>query len=99
MPTELPKHAVMSMPMFADLVAPNGFLDTFRESHALWYYYGIARNAYDTIVVDAVVMEGDVDPTCDFRQMFIGVARAYGVDPEAMAKCLPQVDMQASAQN
>lgn len=97
MPTELPKNVIMQMPQFVDLIAPLGFLDGYRESHALWYYYTIARRTYEEVILDPIVLEGEQDPAANFRQMFIGVARAYGVEPEAMAKCWPQVDMQCTA--
>ena len=90
---------ILAPPLYVDMVAPRGFLDQYRESHALWYYYTLARKAYEEIIADPIVLEGDRDPTANFRQLFTSIAKLYGVQPEAMAKCWPQIDMQCFALN
>ena len=91
------KSLQISMPRFTELETPFGFLDHERESHALWYYYTIARNAYETHIKDVVIYEDMKDPETNFNQMFSSVAAGYGVTPEAMGQCWPQIDMQARA--
>jgi len=97
MPNKPIAKCQMEAPIYSELLAPQGFLELTRESHALWFYYTAARNAYDTLVVDPIVMEGEKDPTTNFRQLFISTARLYNVEPEAMAKCWPQINMQCLA--
>ena len=83
-----------AIPLFLGYMQPHGYLDQHRESHALWYYYLTARNVYETHIEDIVVLEGDVDPPYNFRQLFTSVARMYGVQPEGMGKCWLLVDKQ-----
>lgn len=87
------------VPIFTAYIVPYGYLDSNRESHALWYYYVVARQAYETHVLDQIVLEGDKDPVANFRQLFTSVARMYGVEPEAMAKCWDRIDAQCDLIN
>jgi len=81
-------------PLFFQLIKPNGGLTQARETHALFYYYIIARSAYEEVVKGTtVVYEGDDDPSMNLRQTFISVAKLYKVAPEAMAKCWSHVDI------
>lgn len=86
-----------NVPRFHDYAPPNGFLPYDAENNGLFYYYLLARKAYEETIKDIFVFEGELDPTANFRQLFISVATAYGVPPEAMAKCWPAVDMQCDA--
>ncbi len=88
-----------NMPIFLGYMAPNGFLDEHPESHALWNYYLCARGAYERTIKDVIVLEGDPDPAANFKQLFVNMAQLYGVQPEAMAKCWRQVDMQCDLIN
>lgn len=84
--------------LFPGYIAPNGFLDRSRESHALWFYYIHARRTWEEFVEHApIVYEGELDPGFDFRQLFISVARMYGVRPESMAQCWSMIDLQCRA--
>jgi hypothetical protein len=84
-------------PIFPSLIAPHGFLTNKRQTHALWYYYLSARQAYENIVVDPIVYEGEDDPSADFRQLIERIAIIYGVSVEEMVKCWDVVDMQCFA--
>jgi hypothetical protein len=81
-------------PFFLAYMQPNGFLDASREAHGLWNYYLCARNAYETHISNALVFEGEKDPTVNFRQLFTSMAQMYGVQPNTMAKCWDMVDAQ-----
>lgn len=85
--------------IFSAYIQPNGWLDWQPESHALWYYYTRARAAYERIVLDPIVLVGEKDPQANFKQLFTSVARIYGVEPEAMAKCWDLVDAQCDVLN
>lgn len=85
--------------VFHELVIPNGFLDEYLETHALWYYYLCARKTWEDKVDSLIVLEGDDDPTVNFKQLFTTIAFLYDVNPENMANCWPQVDMQCEALN
>jgi hypothetical protein len=89
------------VPLFPELIQPNGFLDRSREAHALWFYYTRARLAFETHLEPIVIQRvGDLptaDPEVNYRQLFTSVAQMYGVKPEAMAKCWDMVDMQCAA--
>lgn len=84
-------------PRFFDYAPPNGFLPYDAPNNALFYYYLLARKAYEEIILDPLVLEGERDPEANFRQLFTSVAIAYGVKPEEMAKCWHNVDMQCHA--
>jgi hypothetical protein len=88
---------VYDVPIYESLMAPAGFLDNHVESHALWTYYTMARHTWEINVNDPIVYEDQLDPQSDFRQLFLSVARMYGVNPENMANCWPQIDLQARA--
>jgi len=81
-------------PIFPSIMAPNGFLDQFRESHALWYYYLCARQAYEASVLDPMEYEGEKDSQVNYHELFRNIAKIYGVQPENMANCWHQIDAQ-----
>ena len=81
-------------PLFLAYMQPNGFLDQHRESHGLFYYNLIARNAYEKHVSDSLKLEGELEVQPEFRKIFESVANLYGVKPHEMAKCWDMVDMQ-----
>lgn len=78
--------------LFVQYMWPNGGLNQHRETHALFYYYLLAKNAYDTMQAGMIAYEGDADSGFNFEQLFKSVARMYGVEPEAMVKCWDLVD-------
>lgn len=90
-------NIVMRPMRFVHYTQPMGFLDMTDECFALWYYYVLARKAYEEIVLDPMVYEGDKDPTTNFQQLMTSVAKLYGVQPEGMTKCWKQVDAQCWA--
>jgi len=85
--------------VFEELIVPNGFLDDYLESHALWYYYLCARKTYEDKIENPIVLEGEDDPTVDFKRLFKTIAFLYDVNPEHMVNCWPQIDMQCQALN
>lgn len=84
---------------FSQLEAPNGYLDDYVESHALWYYYLCARQTWENVTRDPMAYEGELDSGANYRQLFESIARLYCVDPEHMVKCWLQVDKQAELLN
>ena len=86
-----------NVPIYTAYIMPYGFLDSNRESHALWNYYTMARAAWERNIDDMIVLEGDKDPTVNFKQLFTSVARMYGVEPEGMAKCWDLIDAQCDS--
>jgi len=91
------RYGVFRFPLFIGFQAPDGFLTPRRESHALFMYNAAGCRTYENTVKDVIVYEGDKDPVANFRQLFEGVARLYGVKPHVMAKFWPQVDKQCEA--
>lgn len=83
-----------TMPIFQQYLAPEGFLVRDKACHALFYYYLIAHNTYETHIKDVIVYEGDPDPQYNFKQMFSSAAACYGVQPEQMVQFWRNVDMQ-----
>ena len=81
----------VEVPLFPEYIIPNGGLTNDRTTHALFYYYILAMQAYDQ-EKNGIVYEGDKDPEFNYRQIFTSVAKLYGVAPEAMEKCWPSVD-------
>ena len=83
-------------PLYEQLIPENGgFLPRDISAHALWYYYLIARTNWEK-EMDPIVLEGDIDPVYDYKQLFTSVAIIYGTTPEVMVKHWPQVDFQAT---
>jgi ferritin-like protein len=80
--------------IYPHLQIPNGMLGTHREEHALWYYYTIARFAYESIELNPVVYEGEDDPEVDYKAMRLSVARLYGVLPDEMTRAWQIIDSQ-----
>jgi len=78
-------------PLFVNYMQPNGGLTRDRETHALFYYYLLAKKNLETRETQ-LVYEGDTDPVFAFRNLFKSIAILYGVRPEHMQKCWPEVD-------
>ncbi len=87
-------NIIFDPPLFLGYMQPNGYLDQHRESHGLFYYNLIARNAYEKHISDSLKVEGELEVSPNFRNIFKSVATLYGVQPEAMAKCWDMVDAQ-----
>jgi len=81
----------LAPPRFPDYMQPNGGLNSHRETHALFYYYLLAKKNLETRE-NQIVYEGDVDPVFGFRSLFKSIAVLYNVEPEAMQKCWKEVD-------
>jgi len=79
-------------PVFTQYIAPNGGLDSQKETHALFYYYLLARKAYEE-EKDAIVYEGDKDPEFNHMQILKSVARWYTVDVHHMVNAWKAVDL------
>lgn len=86
-----------NVPFYMAYIAPYGYLDASRESHALWNYYTKARATYERLVKDPIVLEGQKDNEPNFQQLFTSIARMYRVEPQAMGKCWDLVDAQCDA--
>jgi len=94
----MPKDKLkFNVPFYTAYIIPYGFLDSSRESHALWNYYTMARASWERHILDPCVLEGDKDAEPDFQQLFTSVARMYEVQPEAMGKCWDLIDAQCDA--
>lgn len=74
---------------------PTGWLTNDPACHALWHYYVLARNTWESVIDNPVVYEDELDSSADFRQLFLSTATLYGVAPERMVKFWVNVDMQA----
>lgn len=81
-------------PRFNIYEAPKGYLTEHPACHALFYYYLIARRAFEENEEDPIVLEGDADPVNDYQQIFTSVATSYGVSPENMVKYWDNIDNQ-----
>lgn len=90
----MPRNIKFDPPYFMGYIYPNGNLDSFPETHALWNYYLAARGTYERTVVDPLVLEGQKDPVGNYRQLFESIATMYGVTPSQMAKCWQMIDNQ-----
>lgn len=90
------KDQPVAIQLFPELIIPNGFLSPIRESMACWYYFVLARRNYE-VQQDAIFYEGHRDPDFNYRQLYTSIAKMYGVEPEAMAKCWGEVDKTAFA--
>ena len=84
----------LEAPRFLKYESPKGYLTNHPACHALWYYYVIARNAFETNEEEPIVLEGDEDPVNDYTQIFTSVATLYGVQPEEMVKYWDNIDNQ-----
>ena len=83
---------VLFMPVFSDhLVQNGGYIPDKPEACALFYYYLLARKAYEE-TENAIVLEGDPDPTANFKQLYTSVAFIFGVNPEKMGYYWEPVD-------
>ena len=75
-----------------------GLLEHSPECYALWWYYGTAYNVYVHRVRDKILYEGEAEPNTNFKQLFNNIARAYGVEPEAMIRYWPVIDAECGRQ-
>lgn len=84
-----------AVPLFPHLIVPNGFLDQYRHTHALWYYYLCARQTLEASERN-LVYEGalDFEEQTDYFNLIRNIAKLYGVQVEEMVKCWHQIDMQ-----
>lgn len=84
----------VELPIFEDYTLANGgFLINEIGCHALFYYYITAmRNLIKQ--KKNIVLEGEVDPVYNYKQLFISTAKIYGVSPEKMQSYWPAVDGQ-----
>ncbi len=89
---DINKGFVLEIPLFPDYIIPNGGLTNERESHALFYYYILAMQMYDR-EKHQIVFEGDADYLPDYHQVFLNVARLYGLRPDNMVNAWPSVDV------
>lgn len=78
-------------PIFERYMQPFGGLNAERETHALFYYYLLARKNWED-EIGGIVYEGSPDPIFAYLQLFKSIANLYGVEPEAMEKCWSEVD-------
>lgn len=91
----LPPGQQIELTIFADYIKPNGVFTHEIETHALFYYYLIARRTYEeNVLVERIVLEGDKDLQVNFQQMFESVASMYGIDPSAMSRRWEIIDQQ-----
>ncbi len=83
--------------LFMDYVKPKGWLEQDTTCHALFFYYLMARRAYEENIKDPVFLEGHIDLEVNFKQLFTSIARLYGTTPEEMVRFWSNVDMQCYA--
>ncbi len=83
---------------FNDKLPPRGFLIDDSGCHALYYYSIVARRVQEANSNDPnlqqIRYEGDLDETVNFKQLFLSVAKMYGVEPERMERFWKNVDAQ-----
>ena len=91
----LPPGQQIELTIFGDYIKPLGVFTHELETHALFYYYLIARRAYEENIKDEpIVYEGHKDPEVNFQQIFISVASMYGIEPSAMSRRWELIDQQ-----
>lgn len=82
-------------PTFEAYTVPYGFLEREPACQALFYYATLARRAYEENVSGIDYQyEGTLSNRTDFRALFESIAFMYGVEPAAMQRYWPSVDMQ-----
>ena len=85
--------------VFFDLLPPQGVLSNLVACHALWYYYTVARHAFEFQDAannpDVRVYEGEKDPSVNYKQLLNTVAEVYSTRPEYMIRHWSAVDLQA----
>ena len=85
------ESCTLEPPLFLKYMFPNGGLNQHRATHALFYYFLLARKAWEE-EKGGIVYEDDPEPIFDYLQLFKTIARLYGVEPEEMEKCWYEVD-------
>lgn len=81
--------------------AKGGHLDDKPEVHALWFYYTVARLAFEQ-VEQGFEIQLDLQQQSTqtyYRQQFESAALAYNVNPNEMCKYWDQIDRQCTAMN
>jgi hypothetical protein len=104
LPEILVKHTVIngihfSGPIFTQLIVgqtPEGRLPIDAAAHALWNYYGIAVKAFRA-VKENIVYEDEPSRRFNHESVFRGIAMAYGVKPDEMARYWPLIYKQLTA--
>jgi len=93
---KFPENFQPNPPYFSAYVMPHGWLTPQIECHALFYYYLLARKNYENHLLNwEIVLEDQPDPeVCNFKQLFISIARLYQVEPERMKNYWKNVDLQ-----
>jgi len=80
--------------MYVAYIQPQGFLTGDMACHALFYYSTVATFAWERVQT-RLIMEGDkVPPPPNYHQLFLSIAKIYGVDPNAMENYWELVDRQ-----
>lgn len=79
--------------IYSDLLTPNGMLAKAIPCHALMNYAITVRDLLQRQETQ-VKYEGELDIVHDYRSLFIGIAKQYGVEPEEMEKYWYNIDMQ-----
>lgn len=86
---------ILDPPIYANMVQPQGWLTRDVPCHALFHYFNTAIGIYKSLKED-VVYEGD-QQRYNLHQLYLSVAKLYGVDPNEMGKYWAAVDLQAGA--
>ncbi len=92
----------LRMPRFLPYTKQHGgHLDDKPEVHALWFYYLMARSAYEQVECGFEIQYDlqQQSTQTHYRQQFESAALAYSVNPNEMAKYWDQVDRQCTAMN
>lgn len=83
---------------FQGRMIPQGYLASDDACQALYYYSILARRMQERTSNDpnfaAILYEGELDENVNFRELFISIAKMYGVQPERMEKFWLNIDMQ-----
>ncbi len=89
------KSFKLNYPTFESYIVPYGFLERDPACQALFYYAVLARRALEENYgpID-YQYEGTLSNRTDFRALFESIAFLYGVEPAAMQRYWPAVDMQ-----
>lgn len=77
-----------------------GHLPDVAAAHALFHYYLTARSNQENEQGKGVLLlDGDLDPVHNYKQLWRSIANIHGVDPNDMGKFWPYVDRQAEKLN
>lgn len=81
---------VPEIPLFPTLLK-EGFLDSSRESSALFYYYLCAQSALEETDF-GLVYEGELEGHANYEEMIKSIAHLYNVQVSGMTRAWPLVD-------